>query len=210
MIVHKFFMGSYNYLLLFLLLVQNNTWSNVWLCPGLNNGPIQWWCGDESETTACRNGIDAYFLNYTKGSILGFPPITSYSSAGTTVFSDIVTTTFSAGPTSNPTIVLASSPSKTSAAPSTPSQKQGHSASLPTAIGVGVAVPLGIAALGFLGFLFWKEVGRRQSRMLSQESTLGTGNESTTAAIKGQWTELPDIQTPRELGGTGRRELPST
>ena len=179
----------------------------------MNNGPIQWWCGNESKTTACRDGIDAYFLNYTKGSILGFPPITSSSSVGTKLASDIVTTTFSAKPTSNPTSVLVSSPSKTSTDPSLPTQTQGHSASLPTAIGVGVGVPLGIASLGFLGFLFWKQLGRQrtsQGRVLSQGPTLGTGDHSITAAIGGQWTELPDIQSPRELGGTDRKELPSS
>ena len=200
-------MDSYSCLLLFLPLVQKDTWSNIWLCPSLNNGPIQWWCGNESETTACRNGIDAYFLNYTKGAILGFPPVTSSSSAGTKISTDTVTATFFAGSTSNPTNVLASSPSKASTDSSTPTQTQGHSTSLPTAIGVGVGVPLGIAALGFLGFLLWKIVGRQRT---SRETTLGTGDQSTTVAIRGQWTELPDTQSPRELGGTGRSQLPST
>ena len=212
LIVFKFF-DIYSCLSLFLFLVQKDTWSNLWLCPSLNNGPIQWWCGNESKTTACRDGIDAYFLNYTKGSILGFPPVTSSSSAGTKLASDIVTTTFSAKPTSNPTSVLVSSPSKTSTDLSLPTQTQGHSGSLPTAIGVGVGVPLGIASLSFLGFLFWKQVGRQrtsQSRVLSQGPTLGTGDQSATAATRRQWTELPDIQSPRELGDTGRKELPSS
>ena len=216
----------------FLSLVQKDTWSNLWLCPSLNNGPIQWWCGNESKITACQDGTDAYFNNYTKGSILGFPPVTSSSSAGTKLSSDIVTTTFSAQPISNTISVLVSppsktstdpslptqtqGPSKTSTDPSLPTQTQGHSASSPTAIGAGVGVPLGIAFLG-LGFLFWKQVGRQrasQSRVLSQGPTQGitqgTSDQSATAAIRGQWTELPDIQSPRELGDTGRKELPGS
>ena len=211
-IVYQFFVDIDGRLLLFLFLVQRDTWSNTWLCPGLNNGPIQWWCGNESKTTACRDGVDAYFLNYTKGSVLGFPPVTSFSSAGTNFFTDIVTTTFSAQPTSDSTSVLVSSPSKTSTDSSLPTQTQGRSTSLPTAIGAGVGVPLGIASLGLLGFLIWKQVGRQrtsQSRVLSQGPTLRTGDQPATAAFRGQWTELPDIQIPRELDGTGRKELPN-
>ena len=43
---------------------------------------------------------------------------------------------------------------------SVPVQPQEHSASLPTAIGVGIGVPLGVATVGFLGFLFRKEAVR--------------------------------------------------
>lgn len=213
LIVHKFFIEFYSCLLLVLFLVQTDTASNLWLCPGVNNGPIQWWRGDESKTTACQNGIDAYFSNYTKGAVLGFPPVTSSSTAGNKIFSDVVTTTFSAKPTPKPASIVASSPSKTSTDPSMPTQTQGHSASLPTAVGVGVGVPLGIASLGFLGFLFWKHMGRQrtsQSRVLREGPTRKTDDQSTTAAIRGQWTELPAIQSPRELGGTGREELPSS
>ena len=217
LVVYKFPSDIYSYLLFFLFLVQKDTWSNVWLCPGVNNGPIQWWCGNETETTACRDGKDAYFLNYTKGSILGFPPVTSSSSAGTKLLTDIMTTTFFAKPTSESTSALVSSLPKTSTAPSSPTQTHGQSASLPTAIGAGVGVPLGIASLGFLGFLFWKQVGRQRtsrsqalSQALSQAPALGTGDQSATAAVRGQWTELPDIQLPRELGGTGRKELPGS
>lgn len=193
--------------------MQTDGWSNFWLCPSLNNGPIQWWCGNESKTTACQNGIDAYFFNYTKGAVLGFPPVTSSSTAGNKIFSDVVTTTFSAQPTPKPASVVASSPSKASPDPSVPTQTQGHSTSLPIAVGAGVGVPLGIASLGFLGFLFWKQVGRQrtsQSRVLREEPTRKTDDQSTTAAIRGQWTELPAIQSPRELGGTGREEFPSS
>ena len=195
-------------------LVQKNTWSNIWLCPSLNGGPIQWWCGNEDETTACRSGIDAYFLDYTKGTILGFAPLTSSSSAGTKISSDIMTTIFSAGSTSNPANLVTSSPSKTSTSLSMPSQTQRHSTSLPTAVGVGVGVPLGIASLGFLGFLFWKQVGRqrtstRRSRVLSQGPAPETDYQSATAETGGQGAELPDIQLPRELAGAGSNELPS-
>lgn len=96
-----------------------------------------------------------------------------------------------------------------------PTQTQGHSASLPTAVGVGIGVPLGIACLGFLGFLFWKQVGRQrsrtsQSRVLREGPTLAIGDQPATAAIREQWSELPGIQSPRELGGTSRKELPSS
>ena len=205
-----------------LSLVQTNSWSNLWRCAPVNNESVQWWCGNETETTACHAGIDAYFPSYPSGSILGFPPVTPSSSAPMTTFGSTVTTTFSAGPGSNAatvtassaTTVTAASPAEMSTDPSVPVQKQKHSASLPTALGVGIGVPLGIGIIGFLGFLSWREAARRRRskpRILSQEAVNQT-DKSATAAVDGSWTEsheLPDAQRPRELGGNSRMELHS-
>ena len=185
-------------------LVQTNSWSNLWRCTPVNNGPVNWWCGNESKTPACHAGPDALFPSYPSGSILGFPPLTPSSSALITTSSITVTT---AAP------VTTASPAKTSTDPSVPVQTQKHSASLPTALGVGLGVPLGIATIGFLGFLFWKEAVRRRRskpRTLSQEAVLNQTNKSALAAVDGSWTEgheLPDAQRPREMGGTVRMEL---
>ena len=97
--------------------------------------------------------------------------------------------------------------------PPAPAASQKHSASLSTAIGFGVGIPLGIAAIGFLSFLFWKVAGwQRKSKRgtLSQEHALGHGHQSTNAVINRMWTELPDAQLPIELDDTSRREPPST
>lgn len=49
-----------------------------------------------------------------------------------------------------------------------------------------------------------------QSRVLRDGPTLKTGDQSATANVRGQWIELPDTQLSRELGDSGRRELPSS
>lgn len=49
-----------------------------------------------------------------------------------------------------------------------------------------------------------------QSRVLREGPTLGTGDQTATAAIREQLSELPGIQSPRELGGTSKKELPSS
>ena len=91
-------------------------------------------------------------------------------------------------------------------------QGQENSASLPTAIGFGVGIPLGIAAIGFLGFLFWKAAGRQRkskSQILSQKHALGNGDQSASAVIDRPGTGLPDAQLPIELADTSKKELPS-
>ena len=96
--------------------------------------------------------------------------------------------------------------------PPAPAQSQEHSASLPTAIGFGVGIPLGIAAIGFLGFLFWKATERQRkskSQILNQKRALGHGAQSASAVIDRPGTELPDAQLPIELADTSTRALPS-
>ena len=186
---------------------------DIWQCPPVNNGPVRWWCGDTSVTPACQSGDSASFYILTNASELGFPPMTFSQSVATRDLSDLVTNIFSSGTTnSKATIVPASSPAKTYTDASVPAQTPEHSANLTTAIGVGVGVPLGIAAIGFLGFLFWRATERKhknKSRILNQEHALGDSDQSAKLVNDRQWTELPDAQLPRELDDTGKRELPS-
>ena len=218
---------------LLLLLVVASSWANLWICPQSN----QRWCGPNEREEACQV-TNGHFNNYTAGSILGFPPLTSSTSAATATATDLATPAFCAGPSSKTVTVPASSPAKratvspsssspvkTSTNPplsaqtqdystslptdsSTISHTQEHSASLPIAIGVGIGVPLVITAIGFLGFLCWKEAGRqriRGSRWVSRESN----NQSVTVPVDRSWNELPDASLPRELDGIGRAELPN-
>ena len=199
--------------------MNKNQGSNLWPCRPVDYEPSQWWCGDVSVTSICQSGNQAYFLDYTSGSILGFPPMTSSPSAATQSSCDLATITF---------YISASSSSKVSTAPSlsaqtqkrstalptdppAPAQSQEHSASLPTAIGFGVGIPLGIAAIGFLGFLFWQAAGRQsksKSRVLSQKNALEHSDQSASAVIDRPRTELPDAQLPSELEDTSKRGLP--
>ena len=219
---------------LLLLLVVTSSWANLWICPQSN----QRWCGPNEREAACQSVTDGHFNNYTAGSILGFPPLTSSTSAATATATDLATPAFCAGPSSKTVTVPVSSPAKratvspsssspvqTSTNPplsaqtqeyssslptdsSTISHTQEHSASLPTAIGVGIGVPLVITAIGFLGFLFWKEAGRQRIRG-SRWVSRESNNQSVTVPVDRSWNELPDASLPRELDGIGRAELPN-
>ena len=235
--------------------------ANLWPCRQENYEPTQWWCGDPSVTPICQSGNQGYLRDYTSGSILGFPPISSSPSAATQSSCGLATTTFYASascpikmstapslsaqtlrrstnlPTDPPASTQSqehsaslpvSSPTDMSTAPSLstqtqrrstnpptglpgPAKSQERSASLPTAIGFGVGIPLGIAAIGFLGFLFWRAAERERkskSRILSQEHALGNGDQSASVVIDRLGNELPDAQLPSELDDTGKRELP--
>ena len=212
---------------LLLLLVTMNSWANLWQCPSINNESTQWWCGVNELEEACQSVTNAHFNSYTGGSILGFPPLTSSTLAAITTSIDPATTAFSAEPIYKTITVSPSSsfPVERSTNPplsaqtqehsiglstdsSTIPHTQEHSTSLPIAIGVGIGVPLMITAIGFLGFLCWKEAGRhriREGRWLSREPN----NHSVTVAIDRSWNELPDASLPRELDGIGRAELPN-
>ena len=214
------------------MLVQKASWSNLWKCPPVNNG-IQWWCGNETETTACQGGIHASFPSYTSGHVLGFPPLTPSSSTPTKSSNNVVTTASSAsvGPTSQLIYILASSPVNTSTGPSAPAQTQeqsaptptgsptpgptqNHSTSLPTAIGVGIGIgaPLGSAVIGLFGFLFWREKMRQRKpkpRIASQRPVPEDEDRSVVIFMDGRWPDLPDDQLPREIDARGRAELSS-
>lgn len=201
--------------------MKTDSWSNIWMCPSSK----LWWSGNDSETTPCQTGTNASFVDYTSGSILGFPPVTPLPSAQTNSPSNAVTTTFSTGPSSEATTAPASSSANTSTGSHVPAQTQAQSTrlptgscvpaqteapstSLPTAIGVGIGVPLGTATVGFLGFILWKEA-RRQRRTKPRtlrKIGLNNGGQFAAAAIDGQWTELPDAQLPRELDTYQRTE----
>ena len=130
------------------------------MCPPINHGPSSWWCGDSGNAVPCQNvtvGVGR-LVNYTGGVVLGFPAYTS-SAAGQT-----------AGATSFPGPSDASSLSTirlptSSAAVASPSPQTSHEERLiALAIGVGIGVPLGVAALGFLSFLFWRETKSKDEK----------------------------------------------
>ena len=198
-------------------------WANLWMCPPVNNEPVRWWCGNESETAPCQTGVDANFPIYTRGYILGFPPITSLLSASVTTATagTTVITPFSAGPdwkgatVTVPSIitVTAASQSKAPTDLSLPVQFQKHPASLTTAQGVAIGVTLGVVAIGFFSFLSWREAARRRGSkppVHSQEAVLDQTGKSAVAPIDRPWLEsheLQDAQRPLELGGRARTEL---
>ena len=82
-----------------------------------------------------------------------------------------------------------------------------QSSSLPTAIGVGIGVPLGIAVTGFLGFLFAREA-RLKKDQKKAVSPIDKGE--VKANLGGPKLELHDEPRPFEVGGNGVLELPGT
>ena len=97
---------------------------------------------------------------------------------------------------------------------SRPSQNPNQETKQASAIGAGIGVPLGVAAIGFLGLLFWRETKRR-SMNKHQILNAGNGNAQGGWPFANQVThkggpELLDSQTPWELDHrTGKVEMPA-
>ena len=196
---------------------------------------MQWWCGNETETTASQGGIHASFPSHTSGHVLGLPPLTPLSSTPTRSSNNALTTasSISAGPSSKSIYIPASSPVNTFTGPSAPAQTQeqsaptptgsptpeptqNHSTSLPTAIGVGIGIgigaPLGSAVIGLFGFLFWRETQRQRKlkpQIPSQRPVPENEDQSAATLMDRRWPELPDTPLPREIDGRVRAELSS-
>ena len=154
--------------------VVNKKYSmHLWRCPHTTKNtsePLEWWCSDEPETLPCQTGADANCVSYTAGSALGIPPITSILSSAIDTSTKLISLSSSSTAatsidTATPTqdqhesidLSTAKDAVPTSHAPTTArtsAQGQPQSNKLPTAIGVGIGVPLEIATIGFLGFLF--------------------------------------------------------
>ncbi|KAL9076975.1 MAG: hypothetical protein Q9161_000608 [Pseudevernia consocians] len=198
---------------------------DLWRCPRLTTNTsesLQWWCGNDQEALPCQTGADASFVSYTAGSALGFAPITSTLSSAIdtstkpislSLSSTAVTSIDTATPTQDPHESIGLSIAKdavpTSHAPTTAAtsaQDQPQSNKLPTAIGVGIGVPLGIATIGFLGFLFTRERKLKHKR----KSTNSSHESGLTVNVDALPMELRDTQRPYELGDSGRNEMPGT
>ena len=82
-----------------------------------------------------------------------------------------------------------------------------HSSSLPTATGLGIGIPLGIAATGFLGYLFAREARLKEDRK-KVASRVESGKEK--ARVGESMPELNDEDRPFEMTGDGIFELPGT
>ena len=153
--------------------------------------PVQWWCGNDEETAPCQTGPNASFVSYTAGSAQGIAPITSsilspsaidtstkpttsFSSSSSTAVTSIDDTNTPTQDLHESTLGLSStakdddapisrSPTTAAISSALPGQPQ-SSNKLPTAIGVGIGVPLGIATVGFLGFLFTRQTNLKDKR----------------------------------------------
>ena len=131
-----------------------------------------WIYCDQSLSTACQFGGEG-FKTYASAEILGNPPISSTGQIATT--NSRLLTTSTSVTKSAASITLTNPPTCTGII---------HQSALPAiAIGVGLGVPFGIAAIGFLVFLFWRDA-RSKSPRGSKQDRLGDkrtrGHNTTT------------------------------
>ena len=139
--------------------------ATIFNCPGKS-----WYFCDDQLSTKCDNGSTEFqAYNYTKAIFLGTPPISSTEHIATanshilTSSTEQITTANASVTKSAASITLTNQPTCTEII---------HQSSLPaTAIGVGLGVPFGIAAIGFLVFLFWRDARRKNARGPKQDTS---------------------------------------
>ena len=189
--------------------VDQNASIWIWKCPDASS-PRQWWCGYGAKT----------FVDYTSGHFLGtaFNRSTSLQSA-----TDIAPIDLASAKTTSPTTAQSqphqqsglpsatgvAAPNQASTDSAASAQGSRRSSSPSTAIGVGIGVPLGIAATGFLGFLFAREARLKKDKTKAVSPTsMGEGRASVV--VGGPMPELVDEQRPCEVSGNGVSELVGT
>ncbi|KAI9873327.1 MAG: hypothetical protein M1830_000542 [Pleopsidium flavum] len=142
--------------------------ANLWNCPRSTAQGPSWWCGHE-ELQPCQSS-NGHFVNYLSGAIRVrasttatlSSPMNSASEYGTA--SGVAATNVSIPPdrasaTSNHAANQSDNNSTTSPVPSSTG-----SSHIAMAIGFGVGVPLGVAALGFWASCFIVSVGEVKRR----------------------------------------------
>ena len=166
--------------------VRPNNTGNIFHCPGTG-----WMYCNQSLSSQCQSG-PAGFEDYSSARFLGTPPIPSSESVATprpyiSTSSTTVTesTTLTHPPTCTQIIHQSSKPA--------------------TAIGVGLGVPFGIAAIGFLVSLFWRDARRkgpiRTRQDIWEDKRTRGHNNPTDGRIDGNDNTLPD----GEMDGNGLR-----
>ena len=133
--------------------VYPGEFANIYHCP--DGG---YYC-NLSLSSPCQSSTG--LVHYTKATILGAPPIPS--TKNTITPSSPIVTTFTSVTEPTASVTLTNQPTCTDIV---------HQPSLPlTAIGVGLGIPFGIAAIGFLIFLFWRDARRKNARGPKQDTS---------------------------------------
>lgn len=177
------------------MIVLPDGWANLWNCPsplGGNSG--FWWCGDRTGTP-CQTGKGGQTFGVSWGKLMTILPISQSSSS-----TYLSPTTSATGIIKNsPSLVVSQSVITVSAAPSPGTISKDSNSKTPIAIEASVGIALGIAALGLLAFLLWREQNLRRERQ-QVNSFVPTPQES-------RYRESP-LAPYRELGGNpGGSEL---
>lgn len=197
--------------------MASDSYSNLIYCGADSNGDPSWccsggWCCDEEDAlfTPEPQMFGTIWFHAENTSVSS----TSIRSAGQP--STVMST--STGVSTGQRTSSSSNPTSLSPTPAGSSQS-----SLPLAVGAGVGVPLGVLALGIIGFLVWRERRTRgelqrqwkqqwqieQQKRNGAQDTLGIGKDghrpedsqpSPTNVSNVRWHELPGPQ-PHELDG---------
>lgn len=145
--------------------VRADGWANIRNCPGTAGSSDYWWCGGRT-ATACQTGIDASTFDINGGSLQTI--LTELNTVSSTSLTTTSTSSTTASITSSPASIIGSPPititATATAAVAVANGGSNKSSNTSVAIGAGVGIPLGIAALGFLGFLIWREQKLRKQR----------------------------------------------
>ena len=159
--------------------VHPNGAANIFRCP---DSP--WVYCDQSLPSPCQSGpagLETY--TYTRARFLGTPPIPS-SEGVTTLNPSILTSSTSVMELS--TSVTESTASSTLAHSPTCTNILHQSSESATAIGVGLGLPFGIAAVGFLVFLFWRDTRKKGLRRPKQYISRDERTRGRNTPIEGR------------------------
>ena len=194
------------------VLVYPNSSANLWHCPDTYN----MWCGRSAETP-CKTAYIPPGMSsarsYPSGINIGSPPtiLTSTSQtlgSSSTLSSGYFTVTSSeqrASSSGSSTSRLFTIASSTAASRPTAPSRQGNQTAV--AIGAGIGVPLGIAVIGLLGFLFSWSQRKRKDEVRNYSRHHQSFQAIQTPRYGG---EMPDTQIPTELDpGAMRVEMQS-
>ena len=147
-----------------------NSWADLVGCPPKHlHDPVQWWCGNhQSGTLTCEVGPGSRFVNWTMATITTQIPLLPQQATSTPILTS-TSTPDATSPTTTPNISTADSSDKS------------HKAA---AIGAGIGAPLGIAVVGFLVYLFWRE--RRHNRTADH-------HQRSWETVKGEHLQPPPV-----------------
>jgi hypothetical protein len=127
-------------------------YSNLIFCGSGTGGAF--WCCDPGDGFCCDQQGAQFIENNIWGTQWYYPDSSSSAAASASC-----PTTSSANSATGTKTTSEAAPHSTS-----PAQGSSTSSTLPTAIGAGVGVPLGLLAIGVIAFLFWRV--RRKNRRL--------------------------------------------
>lgn len=175
----------------------------MWFCGAANTsqtGP--WWVGNTEVATPCESGRQVIFTDWPSANVVKIiqrptsasspaSPTTSSTDQAESASSSTFSTTSAPSSTVSATLVGSSIDDLPVDMTRQASDPSGSGGSLSLALGAGLGIPLGIATIGFLAFLFWRI--RRQNKPSHTSSGFAQGQKSIT--------EVSLDQTARELSG---------